>query len=152
MRNIFSRDQVIHNAADKDTLEAKIARVGVDQKGDKTTEETTVKLELPEGWRLRLRDWRFINLGLLRQTLGFNVQEMPRQRARRMGLGGKMALLVDTMWQWMQPPWRPPFPMKGLLSRAFFASVGICSGFRQVDFVAATLPASSLPTPSGSLA
>ncbi len=42
-----------------------------------------------------LSDWRFINRGLLRQILGFNVKEMSKQQAQRYGLGGKMALLVD---------------------------------------------------------
>lgn len=80
---------VLHNADDKDSLEAQIERV---------TEQTTTKsviLNLPEGWRLGLSDWRFINPGLLRQILGFNVKEMPKQRAKRLGIGGKMALLVD---------------------------------------------------------
>ena len=80
---------VLHNAADKDTLEAHIERV------TRRTTTKTVRLELPEGWRMGLSDWRFINPGLLRQMLGFNVNEMPKQRAKRIGLGGKMALLVD---------------------------------------------------------
>ena len=41
-----------------------------------------VKLELPQGWRMRLRDWRFINQGLLFQTLHFNVKEVPRRQSR----------------------------------------------------------------------
>ncbi len=80
---------VLHNAADEDTLEAQIERVSE----EKAT--TTARLELPEGWRIGLSDWRFINPGLLHQILGFNVTEMPKQRAERIGLGSKMALLVD---------------------------------------------------------
>ncbi len=79
---------VIHNAGDKDTLEAEISRGDDNQK-------KVLKLELPAGWRMRLSDWRFINLGLLRQTLGFNVTQMPVRRAKRLGLGGKLALVVD---------------------------------------------------------
>ena len=55
----------------------------------------TLKLELEAGWRRQLGDWRFINKGLLRQILGFNVDVVPAQRARRLGLGGKLALAVD---------------------------------------------------------
>lgn len=76
---------VIHNAGDKDTLVAEVSR---------KQEKKTLKLELPQDWRLGLSDWRFINMGLLRQTLGFNVNEMPKRRAQRLGLEGKMALLV----------------------------------------------------------
>jgi serine protease Do len=77
---------VLHNAGDKDTLGIEVSR---DQ------QEKTLKLELPEGWRERMSDWRFINMGLLRQTLGFNVTEMGRQAAQRLGLNGKLALSVD---------------------------------------------------------
>jgi serine protease Do len=77
---------VIHNAGDKDTLMAKVSR---------RQEKKTLKLELPQDWRLGLSDWRFINMGLLRQTLGFNVNQMPKRRAQRLGLEGKMALVVN---------------------------------------------------------
>ncbi len=83
---------VLHNAADKDTLDVQIER-NLDAVEQTTTK--TVSLELPEGWRMGLSDWRFINRGLLRQILGFNVKEMPKQQSKRLGLGGKMALLVD---------------------------------------------------------
>ena len=79
---------VFHNAGDEAVLEADIAR------GD-AQKTTTVKLGLKRGWRLRLPEWRFINQGLLRQTLGFNVKVMPPQQARRYGLGGKLAMFVD---------------------------------------------------------
>lgn len=94
---------VLHNAGDQDRLLAEISRGGDsprDHHGDNTTRNNPRKvlrleLELAKGWRLRLSDWRFINAGLLRQTLGFNVTEMPGKRAQRLGLGGKLALLVD---------------------------------------------------------
>lgn len=82
---------VLHNASDKDTLEARIER---------GTEQTTIKtarLELPEGWRTGLSDWRFINYGQLYQTLGLGIKEMPEPQAERLGLANKMALLVDRM-------------------------------------------------------
>ncbi len=77
---------VLHNAADRDTLQGEVAR------GDRVE---TVGLELPDGWRTRLADWRFINKGLLRQMLGFNVTSLPKTRARRLGLTGKLGLEVD---------------------------------------------------------
>ncbi len=87
---------VLHNAADnKHTLEVKIARDDEEQE-QKTT---TVKLELPQDWRMGLSDWRFINQGLLRQTLGFNVKQVARRRAKRIGLGGKLAFIVNQTTQ-----------------------------------------------------
>ncbi len=87
---------VLHNAADnKHTLEVKIARDN-EKQGQKTT---TVKLELPQDWRMGLSDWRFINQGLLRQTLGFNVKQVARRRAKRIGLGGKLAFIVNQTTQ-----------------------------------------------------
>ena len=80
---------VLHNADDKDTLEARIER-GM---GQTTTKKA--RLELPEGWRVGLSDWRYTNGVLLRQILGFRVKEMPKEQAERIGLGGKMALTVD---------------------------------------------------------
>ncbi|MAG56570.1 MAG: hypothetical protein CMJ83_09795 [Planctomycetes bacterium] len=77
---------VLHNAGDPAVVEMRIVR------GD---EAKTLRLTLAKGWRMRLPDWRFINKGLLRQALGFNVDMVPRRRARRMGLGGKLALTVD---------------------------------------------------------
>lgn len=77
---------IFHNAGDEDTVDLEIEREG------KTLPK---ELELARGWRMRLGDWRFINKGLQRQILGFNVDMMPRQRARRMGLGGKLALTID---------------------------------------------------------
>lgn len=78
---------VLHNAADKDSLVAEIRR------GESTL--LSAKLELPQNWRRSLNDWRFINPGLLRQLLGFNVRAIPRRRANRMGLKGKMAFVVN---------------------------------------------------------
>ncbi len=77
---------VLHHADDKDTLKAQVER---------GTEQTTARLELPEGWRMGLSDWRFINYGLLYQILGLGIKQMPEQQAERIGLGGKMALLTD---------------------------------------------------------
>ena len=77
---------VLHNSEDRDRLELQVAR-GKDS--------VQLSLDLPEGWRRDLPDWRFINKALLRQVLGFNVTAMPEERARRMGLGGKLALVVD---------------------------------------------------------
>lgn len=82
---------VLHHAADTDTLSVELLR-------NKDTDEPgnlELNLELPTNWRLQLSDWRFINPRLLQQILGFNVKEMPRQQAKRLGLGGKLALLVD---------------------------------------------------------
>lgn len=77
---------ILHNAGNEDSLVLEVAR------GDETK---TIELKLADGWRRELGDWRFINKGLLRQMLGFNVDMMPRQRATRIGLGGKLALTVD---------------------------------------------------------
>ena len=77
---------LLHNADDQDVLNVEIAR------GDQTEMQ---KLELEAGWRRQLGDWRFINKALLRQILGFNVDMIPARRARRLGLGGKLALTVD---------------------------------------------------------
>ncbi len=93
---------VLHNAGDKDTLEVEIARDDDHKDDQKQPKTTTVKLELPQGWRMRLRDWRFINQGLLRQTIGFNVNEIPRRRARRIGLRGKLALSVGNTQLWLR--------------------------------------------------
>lgn len=77
---------VLHNAGDEDSLEMELAR------GDR---RQSLQLELPPGWRLHLEDWRFINPGLVRQMLGFDVQALPPARAARLGLTGKLALQVD---------------------------------------------------------
>lgn len=77
---------VLHNAGDADNIDIAVIR------GDK---ELSLMLELKAGWRLLLNDWRFINKGLLRQALGFNVDMMPRRRAQRIGLRDKLALVVD---------------------------------------------------------
>ncbi len=81
---------VLHNAGDEDVLEVEVTR----SSGDRSVRKT-LDLELATGWRMRLADWRFINQGLLRQTLGFNVKVMPPRQARRFGLAGKLAMFVD---------------------------------------------------------
>ena len=83
---------VLHNAADKDTIEVQIKR---NSDANERPPTKTISLKLPDGWRLGLSDWRFFNRGLLRQLLGFNVKQMSTQQAKRLGLDGKMALLVD---------------------------------------------------------
>lgn len=80
---------VLHNAGDEDRLELWVGR-----------ENRAAKLELPlhAGWRHRLREWRFINTGLLRQTLGFACKQVAKPRARRLGLGEHaLALAVDRL-------------------------------------------------------
>lgn len=79
---------VLHNADDADELAVEVAR------GD-GAEPTRLTLELPDGWRMRIGEWRFINKSLLMQTLGFNVNVMPPRQARRYGLAGKLAMFVD---------------------------------------------------------
>ncbi len=77
---------LLHNAENRDSLAIEVER------GDKTQ---TLTLELENGWRRKLGEWRFINKGVLFQLLGFNVDRMPPKRAKRLGLGGKLALTVD---------------------------------------------------------
>lgn len=53
---------VLHNAADESALEAEVERRGG---------RVTLKVSLDAGWRRRIGEWRFINLGLQRQALDF---------------------------------------------------------------------------------
>ena len=79
---------VLHNAGDGVDLDMQLARGD----GNKTK---SLKLKLARGWRMRLGEWRFINQGLLRRTLGFNVKVLPARQARRYGLAGQLAMFVN---------------------------------------------------------
>ena len=79
---------VLHHAADADDLELQVKR-------GTAAELLTVSLALADGWRRRGGEWRFTNPALLRQILGFNVKEVPAQRAQRLGLESKLAFTVD---------------------------------------------------------
>ena len=56
---------VLHNAGDKDELVAEVRRDGAPVK---------LMLVLPDGWRRKLPDWRFINMGIQRNVIGFNCR------------------------------------------------------------------------------
>ena len=66
---------VLHWAGDPETLDARIERGG---------QRRSVGLALEKGWRLRIGDWRWMNLALQRQLLQIMFKPLPmKERAAR---------------------------------------------------------------------
>jgi len=68
---------VLHNAGDAEKLLLDVDRAG---------EVHQLELELPDGWRRQIEDWRFINLGVLSQVVGFNGRPLDGDRLSERGL------------------------------------------------------------------
>lgn len=77
---------VLHQAADEGVLSVQIERDGMRRE---------LSLPLPQGWRSAISDWRFINLGVLRQVLGFNCKPLTANESRMLGLAGRLGLRVQ---------------------------------------------------------
>lgn len=77
---------VLHNAKNPDQLSLDIERAGQTQ---------SLSIQLEEGWRDQIVDWRFFNLQLMNWAAGFNGRAVPAEQARRLGFGpGELAFRV----------------------------------------------------------
>ena len=78
---------VLHHQGSAATLHALVERDGRLER---------LELILEEGWRRSLREWRFINMGLLRRLLPFNCKPAGKKDRRKAGLKkGTLGLRID---------------------------------------------------------